>query len=131
MIKAVFGTVLLVMLTLSGSVLAEGRVPFPEIPKGQGDKCVLDTAYMRINHMKVILHHRNDTVRQGIRTKRFSLKGCIECHAVPGPNKQPVSVKSPKHFCRACHDYAAVKVDCFQCHASTPSPPLASEASLK
>ena len=31
-----------------------------------------------------------------------------------------VSVKDERHFCRTCHDFAAVTVDCFQCHASKP-----------
>jgi len=32
----------------------------------------------------------------------------------------PVTVDDPQHFCRTCHDYAAVRPDCFQCHASRP-----------
>lgn len=93
-------------------------VPMP--PKGKGDMCVADTAFMRRNHMIVLNHQRNDTVHDGIRTKQFSLRGCIECHAVNGPDAKPVTVASPKHFCRSCHDYAAVKIDCFECHASRP-----------
>ena len=31
-----------------------------------------------------------------------------------------VSYASPQHFCRTCHIYAAVSVDCFECHASRP-----------
>ncbi len=127
MLKSLAPIVFALLLAISSSAMADGRVPFPDIHKGKGDKCILDTAYMRSNHMKVILHHRDDTMYQGKRTKRFSLKGCISCHAVPGPDKKPVSVKSPKHFCRSCHDYAAVRVDCFQCHSSVPP----TEASLK
>jgi hypothetical protein len=41
-----------------------------------------------------------------------------------------VTVSSPQHFCRSCHDYAAVKVDCFECHASRPeAAPKATDAS--
>ncbi|MEJ2035783.1 MAG: hypothetical protein P8X69_06795, partial [Maritimibacter sp.] len=32
----------------------------------------------------------------------------------------PVTAEDPRHFCRVCHDYAAVEVDCFMCHRSTP-----------
>ncbi len=98
----------------------EGRVPKPLIPRGKGTSCVLPTDFMRANHMWVIRDQRDQTMRRGIRTKQFSLKGCIACHAVPGPDKQPVSFASPKHFCRSCHEYTAVKIDCFQCHASRP-----------
>jgi mono/diheme cytochrome c family protein len=92
----------------------------PRPARGQGEKCVADTDWMRRNHMTVLMHQRDDTVHDGIRTKRFSLKGCIECHAVKGADGKPVPVANPQHFCRTCHDYTAVRVDCFECHASRP-----------
>jgi hypothetical protein len=92
----------------------------PQVPKGKGEQCVADTDFMRRNHMHLLDHQRDDTVHEGIRTKRFSLKGCIECHAVNDQTGTPVTVKDERHFCRACHDFAAVKVDCFECHASRP-----------
>jgi len=97
-----------------------GRVPVPAPARGKGDACVADTDFMRRNHMAVLNHQRDDTVHEGVRTKRFSLKECIDCHAVNGADGVPVTVEDPKHFCRSCHDYAAVSVDCFQCHASRP-----------
>ena len=51
-----------------------------------------------------------------------SSKECVDCHAVPGPDAMALTVASPKHFFRSCHDYAAVKIDCFDCHASRPQP---------
>ncbi len=98
----------------------ESRVPIPKPPKGKGDKCVRDTAFMRANHMDLLLHQRDRTMRKGVRTKQYSLKECVACHAVSGNDGQPVSYQDPKNFCRACHDYAAVKIDCFECHASKP-----------
>jgi predicted CXXCH cytochrome family protein len=98
-----------------------GDAPWlPKPARGQGEKCVADTDFMRRNHMTVLMHQRDDTVHDGIRTRRFSLKGCIECHAVKGADDKPVTAASPKHFCRTCHDYTAVRVDCFECHASRP-----------
>lgn len=83
----------------------------------KGDKCVNDTAYMRRNHMNLLKHQRDETVHKGIRTVRYSLKNCIECHANPETN----SVASSKEdFCVSCHSYAAVKLDCFECHSSKP-----------
>jgi len=99
-----------------------GRVPVPAIPMGQGEKCVEDTDFMRRNHMSLLDHQRDKTMHEGIRSKQHSLKECISCHAVAGPDSMPVTVSSPQHFCRSCHDYAAVSIDCFQCHASRPEP---------
>ncbi|NQV82410.1 MAG: Hdr-like menaquinol oxidoreductase cytochrome c subunit [Rhodospirillales bacterium] len=97
-----------------------GRVFVPSPPKGKGNQCVRDTAFMRANHMNLLLHQRDETMRKGVRTKQYSLKECIACHAVPGNDGQPVSYEDPKNFCRSCHDYVAVKLDCFECHASKP-----------
>jgi len=127
---ALLAVALVYMASLSVAVNASedertanaGRVPVPAIPAGQGDSCVKDTDFMRRNHMSLLKHQRNETMRKGIRSKQYSLKECISCHAVNGPDAMPITVSSPDHFCRSCHDYAAVKIDCFQCHASRPDP---------
>lgn len=95
-------------------------VPAPVIQKAQGEQCVEPTEYMRKNHMKVLNQHRDKTVHEGIRTKQHSLKNCIECHATPN-DKGERSVLGKDNFCQSCHSYAAVKVDCFQCHSSKPA----------
>jgi hypothetical protein len=89
-------------------------------PKGKGDKCIADTTVMRRNHMTMLKHQRDETMHQGVRGKPEGLTNCINCHATKGEDGQFVSYKDPKHFCRQCHDYAAVKLDCFECHASHP-----------
>jgi len=101
---------------------SDNSVPLPVIPRGQGENCVADTQIMRRNHMTMLRHQRDETMREGIRGKQYSLKECVSCHAVMGPDAMPVTVASPIHFCRACHDYAAVNIDCFGCHASRPEP---------
>jgi hypothetical protein len=98
-------------------------VPKPAIEKGQGDKCVEETEFMRKNHMTLLKHQRDETVHNGIRTKQHSLNGCIECHA---SRKTGRVIGSDENFCQGCHSYAAVKLDCFECHASKPG----SKASL-
>lgn len=105
-----------------------GDVPVPAPAKGAGEACVADTDFMRRYHMKTLTHQRDDTVHDGIRTERFSLKGCIECHAVKGDDAKPVDVTDARHFCRSCHDYAAVRVDCFECHSSVPDEKDTAEA---
>jgi len=97
-------------------------VPRPDIPKAvKGKQCVLPTEDMRKNHMKYLLHHRDLTMHEGIRTKKFDLRECLDCHVPKEPKGQEVHVTSKKHFCQACHAYAGVKIDCFQCHSDQPS----------
>ena len=114
--------VLVAFATVGFAASAWAETPLPEIPRGKGDKCVEPTDDMRKNHMNYILHQRDETVISGIRTKRHSLVECIDCHVpkAADPAKQ-VRADSPKHFCNSCHTYAAVTIDCFQCHADTPS----------
>lgn len=92
----------------------------PQPAKGRGDKCVAPTDWMRRYHMTTLTHQRDKTVHEGIRTPQFSLKGCIDCHQVKDSDGKAVTVADDRHFCRTCHDYAAVRVDCFECHASRP-----------
>ncbi len=80
-------------------------------------QCVEDTQFMRRNHMDLLKHHRNETMRKGIRTTRHSLKQCVECHA---SSKTGSVAASKDDFCASCHAYAAVKLDCWDCHATKP-----------
>ncbi len=96
------------------------RVPKPVIEAGRGEQCVESTEFMRRNHMELLKHQRDATTHQGIRTKTYSLKGCIECHA---SRKNNSVLGSEQNFCQSCHSYAAVKLDCFECHASRPKAP--------
>lgn len=95
-----------------------GGAPKPVITKAaKGEHCVEDTEYMRRNHMKLLLVHRDRTVLQGVRTPKHSLKGCVDCHA----SEATGSVATAKEdFCVSCHSYAAVKIDCFECHSTKP-----------
>ena len=115
--------VLSVLLTGANDLRAAeagAGVPVPKPPKGRGEECVTETDYIRRYHMVLLDHQRDDTVHDGIRTKQFSLKECIDCHAVKGADGVPVGYGDSAHFCRSCHDYAAVAIDCFECHASKP-----------
>jgi len=112
--------IMVIGVSLPGQLSAAESSLLPTIAKGKGDKCVLPTEYMRRNHMDLLDHQRDETVLDGVRTKQFSLKGCVSCHAVKGTDGKAVTVKDPKHFCASCHNYAAVHIDCFDCHASRP-----------
>ncbi|HEC13480.1 MAG TPA: hypothetical protein ENI80_09590 [Acidiferrobacteraceae bacterium] len=118
MMQRLAGSLVAIAL-LSPLVIADSSAPKPEIPKAAGDQCVEDTDYMRRNHMKVILHQRDETMRLGIRTKKHSLKNCINCHATK-TEAGKLSVLGEKGFCQSCHTYASVTMDCFSCHSSAP-----------
>jgi predicted CXXCH cytochrome family protein len=87
-------------------------------------------ADMRKNHMDRLLHKRDQTMHQGIRTPKYSLKACINCH-VPAPtDTKTVTHKDAEHFCVTCHQYVSVQIDCFQCHASHPDKPATANAKV-
>lgn len=95
------------------------RTPVPRPPKAaKGTECVEPVADMRRNHMLYLDHERDATVHQGIRGRKHSLRGCVECHAVPDSAASGARTVVP--FCADCHRYVAVKIDCFGCHATTP-----------
>jgi predicted CXXCH cytochrome family protein len=118
-----FGALALLFGLLIGSVAHAGdppggRVPKPVIEPARGGQCVEDPAFMRRNHMELLKHQRDDTLRGGVRiTAKYSLKACIECHASPASNSVTAT---QTNFCVSCHSYAAVKIDCFECHATQP-----------
>ena len=84
------------------------------------DQCVEPTEYMRRNHMELIRHQRDTTVYGGIRSTKHSLEGCVTCHTGHRDDRTPVPINSDGQFCEACHDYAAVTLNCFDCHATIP-----------
>ncbi len=98
---------------------AEGIAPTVP-PAVKGETCVNDPDVMRKDHMDFLKHDRDATMHEGIRDTKYSLRGCMDCHQVPGADGQPVTIESEKHFCNVCHDFVGVQPDCFQCHTSTP-----------
>jgi hypothetical protein len=97
---------------------AQSRTPQPPIEKARaGTQCIADPATMRREHPSMLEHQRDETVHGGVRGAKASLKACIECHASPATRSV---AKAPGDFCVSCHSYAAVRVDCFECHASVP-----------
>jgi hypothetical protein len=86
----------------------------PKLTVGTTEKeCVLPAAEMRAAHMQLLDEWRTRVVRHGEhstrtsqgREVRMSLTGtCLGCHA------------QKTEFCDRCHDYAAVKLACFDCH---------------
>jgi hypothetical protein len=126
--KAILAAGLLGLALVAGWAVSQergapaGRVPKPVIAQAHGEKCVEPTDFMRRNHMKVLMFHRDRTMHEGIRTTQHSLKGCVECHASP---KTGTIAGSQDDFCQSCHAYAGVSIDCFECHATRPKQAVA------
>ena len=85
----------------------------PELAKPKGEACVESATWMRANHMKLLDDWRHSVVRDQQRTytnsqgqtfEKSLTNTCLDCHA----NK--------KEFCDQCHNYAGVKLVCFECH---------------
>ena len=116
---------LLLAVPFACATAQQGRTPVPVIERAQAGPCVGEPAFMRRNHMDLLRHQRDDTVHAGARSGAFSLQGCIQCHA----SRQTASVaKGETNFCVSCHSYAAVKIDCFECHAAQPRQQARAEA---
>ncbi|TAN48394.1 MAG: hypothetical protein EPN19_16100 [Betaproteobacteria bacterium] len=101
---------------VAGLAFAAGRTTKPVVLIERPGQCVEATEVMRRDHMKLLLHQRDRTVRDGVRTKPHSFAGCVDCHA----SRKTGSVLGEQGFCQSCHAYAGVTLDCFECHASKP-----------
>ncbi|EXJ14783.1 sulfur reduction protein DsrJ [Imhoffiella purpurea] len=126
MAKATVRTILLVGLVwalLAQTVLAEEvrRYVVEGSKAAELDACVEPTERMRRMHFEFIKHQRIATVHQGIRGTKYSLAGCVDCHISYDEQRQPQPIDRPDQFCGACHAYAAVDLNCFDCHASVPN----------
>lgn len=128
-LKQITSLIALVTLTLSSQLFAASGTLGPNrdsdgniVPTPKGEHCVEETSYMRKNHMDLLLHKRDETMHEGIRTKKHSLTECIECHATPDDSGSIARItdEESKHFCSTCHVATAVKLDCFECHADRP-----------
>ncbi|MCR4303243.1 MAG: hypothetical protein NUV63_03300 [Gallionella sp.] len=105
---------LLVVFCCCASAGATESYRMPKIDTGKGGQCVKEPLWMRKNHMHLLLHQRDETVRKGIRDEKITLKNCIECHA---STRDDSVIARDDSFCVGCHRYEAVKIDCFECHS--------------
>ncbi len=114
-------SILIVLGFITLFVQSEGStVSVPDIPEALAGSCVAPPEEMRKNHMNFLKHDRDLKVQDGVTNIKSSLKECVACHVVKDEADMPVSYESPEHFCRSCHEYVAVKIDCFSCHNSKP-----------
>jgi hypothetical protein len=71
----------LLAVGLQASAAGDSRTPQPAVERARaGTQCV-EPAEMRRNHMEMLKHQRDDTVRGGVRGAKAQPEGCIDCHA--------------------------------------------------
>jgi len=122
------GAITALLLALPLAATGDGEaLPFSDLELAEPQRhysatqeCVEPEDEMRRNHMEYILHQRDETVHQGVRTRQYALEECINCHASKDDSGEYIRVEDSRHFCATCHTYAAVKIDCFQCHSDVP-----------
>ena len=86
------------------------------------EACVEPTDVMRKEHYLFLLHQRDETVIDGIRTKNHSLAIVliVMFHMTKG---KAIPINSEGQFCQECHVKTATNITCFSCHAAEPRYP--------
>ncbi len=120
--KGVLLALLAAVLGLGTATQAEevGDFVLPSSKAASLENCVEPTEYMRRNHFELIRHQRDQTVYGGIRGSDHGISGCVSCHVAYDETSSPIEINAKGQFCRSCHDYAAVEMNCFDCHATVP-----------
>ena len=119
--KCIAGLIAGIVLTIpAAQSMAESTFVIQGSKAASQSSCVVETDDIRRNHMDYMKHGRDETVIVGDRTGKFSLSGCIDCHAAVDDSGEFVPVDDPGQFCQNCHEYVAVSPPCFQCHRTTP-----------
>jgi predicted CXXCH cytochrome family protein len=95
-----------------------GKIAIPApVKPADAANCVEPVEVMRRDHMKFLLHQRDETVLEGERDSKYSLTGCMDCHNPASADGEVIRYENPQHFCSSCHNYTSVNIDCFECHA--------------
>ncbi len=118
--KRIVATILgVVLISFSSISMSDSAVVAGSKAAGM-ESCVVPTEEMRRNHMEYLKHERDEVVHEGIRGGKYSIADCVSCHAGKDDSGKYVPVNAEHQFCDSCHDYAAVKPTCFQCHRKVP-----------
>ena len=120
--KGVLLGLLAAVLWVGAAVQAEEEGDFvsPSSKAATVENCVEPTEYMRRNHFELIRHQQDRAVYGGIRGTKHSIGGCVDCHVSYDAEGKPVEINGKGQFCNSCHEYAAVDMNCFDCHATVP-----------
>lgn len=114
--KTIIPGLIIFVLILTAPIWYNGlkarAMPKPELPVGVKN-CVLPLQEIRDTHMQLLNQWRDEVIRENKRAPitvdgKVYGKGlqlaCLQCHT------------SKEKFCDRCHEYAAVKPYCWDCH---------------
>ncbi len=108
---------------------ADAPVPQQKLIRGHWSE---NKEIMQKNHQDLLKGRMNAEYPLDMTQKNISIEQCVTCHVQRGQDNMPVSADNANHFCRECHTFNKVSVNCFQCHASLPaSDPYAMDRSVK
>jgi hypothetical protein len=107
------------LCTMAASAGDAGSTPKPNIIIESSEHCVAPPEQMRREHPDMLRHQRDLTVHRGERGRKVSLNACVACHA---DRRTGSVIGSDRAFCQGCHSYAAVHIDCFDCHQASVRP---------
>jgi predicted CXXCH cytochrome family protein len=119
LLATLLGTLSLAVATAAdapASSFGKIAIPAPVKPADVAN-CVEPVEVMRRDHMKFLMHQRDETVLEGKRDSKYSLTGCMDCHNPASADGEVIRYENPQHFCSSCHQYVSVNIDCFECHA--------------
>jgi hypothetical protein len=117
--------IFILVLGIQG-VKAHDENPHVSPGKSKADSqeaCVEPTELMRKEHYMFLLHQRDETVIDGVRTKQHSLANCVDCHVSYDNQGKAIPINSEGQFCQECHVKTATNITCFSCHAAEPRYP--------
>jgi len=117
--RVIIGIVVFLGLVASPFVVNLMSSESPQVPELEGPpngatECIMETQWMRANHMDLLNQWRDEVVRENQRefvipatgekiSKSLTLT-CLKCHS------------NRSEFCQRCHDYMAVSPYCWDCH---------------
>ncbi len=90
------------------------RGPQPILP-AQEKECIAPRGYMRTSHMRLLVDWRDSVVRHGMHSYRAS-SGRTYAMGFTGTCLSAGCHANKADFCDRCHNYAAVSVNCWDCH---------------
>ncbi len=113
--------------------LAARSPAFQSPPNPKGERCIEPKAFMRAEHMRMLIRWRDEVVRDNNRIYTAtdgrkwekSLKTCVGCHGHTDAQGKSTTAAAD---CTECHTYVNARLDCWNCHSESATPSLPTAA---
>jgi hypothetical protein len=123
-LPALAAFLVLATLPIWRGAVARGSA-FQSPPNPKGLRCIEPKAFMRADHMRLLLRWRDEVVRDGRRLyvagdgrswEKSLVKTCLSCHGPADANGKSTTAATA---CNECHNYVNAKLDCWNCHVDS------------